>query len=917
MALIPYLQSLGATHLFTLNNEGGDISDDLGDSVDPTRITNAVGSTYTFVTDPVCEGFTHSLDVVEDTGSTTVDGAVFDNRNDINGGNGSGNDSSSFDYVSNNRTLMLWFKQAKIENPTCIYEQGGAVNNFAFMGGALTTFQAADQGQPFLIVQSQSISKPNRPYFLVGVWEHHSEHAGSGNRVLFYMNGVLQGISELTGTDNFPAHSGDIVVGNSSDSLQSFSGTTYDSQTSDKNCNLLGMFNNVSLTAEQCREIFERTTFTDDVIAADTVENQQAALDLLSGNVYDNSNCAIRIFQATDATDYRLFVDNIDFDADDTIQDISIQWMGEGVLTLENTNGTVIKYTSTPVEIETTSGVLSGGGGSIVQVDNVVRYTSNTSISDVIASKLVFDGTTTAMTISGGNIPTFENVSGNSVTARLKSGAALPTTLIETDGSITVIPAGPTITFNDLTSSNVQILDDNDIVFDRQVNIDGSYSIDIPDGSIGTWRYCVNREGYFPVVGTFTPANGIDVAVNSSLAQKLQPDGAVMYSGSSSGVLSVVPEANGSRMNIRVGDGSVGSQVVFDEVEDALQTEEGMSYLMKGGGEVSFANLPTGIFIFMGTNVRLIRDDVGDDNATVNAFVQSTDGIVIDNSNGSILFVTVTDADKVSAHQGAVWIKTDSGNSGTTFPTGTPGKPVDNLADAIQIAKDLALVELKMESTVTLDEDVSGFRISPGGGTQTLILDISGNHQGTVIEEFFVTGQQVGSVLMRDCSLNNLSGIQGTYRNVGFGNNFSVDPSAIRCNMFDCYSIVAGNTKPECDIAGTDGLGMNVRGWSGGFQLNNCTSPNNNVSIDVVSASVKIDSSCTEGDIVVRGVGVPLVDESGPNCSVVSGLITSTLIETAATEGISGFYSDLSNGLSTLNNGIKKASLGIPHNTDI
>ncbi len=424
MALLTYIKGLGATHLFTLDNAGTSTADDEGSSGTPTNIT---GGNYTFTTDPVCEGVTHSLDVVASINPATS-GAIFANKTDIN--------DLPLGYASGTRTLILWCKQGDIQNPTCIYEQGGALNNFAFMGGALTTFQSADSGQPFLIVQSRSLAEANRPYLLTGVWEYHTQHAGSGNRVLFYINGVLQGISELNGTDVFPEHAGDIACGNTLDNLQSYAGTTYESQTTGKNCNYLGMFNNVSLTQAQSREIFERSTFADVTIVADTVANQQTALDLLIGNTYENTNCAIRIIQATDATDYRLFIDNIAFNADANLEDISIQFVGTGILTVENTNGTVIQYTSAPPEVETTA-TTHTGGGSIVVVTNTQRVSADQTITNSTATKLVFDGAGTTYTVSGGDITEFENVSGNAVTVTLIDGATLPT-LTETNGTLTV-----------------------------------------------------------------------------------------------------------------------------------------------------------------------------------------------------------------------------------------------------------------------------------------------------------------------------------------------------------------------------------------------------------------------------------------------------------------------------------------------
>jgi hypothetical protein len=215
------------------------------------------------------------------------------------------------------------------------------------------------------------------------------------------------------------------------------------------------MYNNVSLTAAQCREIFERTTLANVTISADTVVNQQAALDALIGNTYENDNCAIRIIQATDATNYRLFIDNITFNADDNLEDISVQFVGTGVLTIENTNGTEVKYTSSPVEVEQTSGTLVGGG-SIVVIDNTKRVTTDQTVSNSTAIKLVFDGAGTSYTVSGGSISEFENVTGIPVSVSITDNAPLPT-LTETNGSITVIQNINITAPNLLDSTRVQI----------------------------------------------------------------------------------------------------------------------------------------------------------------------------------------------------------------------------------------------------------------------------------------------------------------------------------------------------------------------------------------------------------------------------------------------------------------------------
>ena len=365
MAIVTYLKGLGATHLFTLNNVGTSTSDDLGSSTTPTNIK---GGRYSFQASPVCYGATHSVRTTASTSNNT-DGAILNDRSDIN-------DSNELPYRTGTRTVFFWFKQDAIQNVTAIYEQGGSTNNFAFMGGAQTTFQAADAGEPFLIAVAKDKAIAGRSYFVAGIWEYYTQHSGKGNRVLLYINGVLQEITELNGTQPFPMHGGDICIGNSGDSLRSFAETTLTSQTTAKNCNYLGMYNNISLTEEQCRNIFERMVIPEVVIYPDTVAKQQAELDALSGTTYKDVNCAIEIRQATDATDYTLTLNNITFVQNDNLKDIAVQYVGPNNLTIINTNSNAVEV-SAPDEKDLDGGttILTGGGTINVVTPSILTLT--------------------------------------------------------------------------------------------------------------------------------------------------------------------------------------------------------------------------------------------------------------------------------------------------------------------------------------------------------------------------------------------------------------------------------------------------------------------------------------------------------------------------------------------------------------
>ncbi len=381
MSIIGFLQALPARHLFTLSNEGTVVADDYGDSVDPTRI---IGGAYSFQPNPVCYGVTHCLRSTTST-NEGVDGGQFDNRNDINFANGAGNDSSTSDWATGTKQIMFWARQLELYNATCMYEQGGGVNNLAFMGGPRVTFQAADAGQPFIIVADRILSQKDRAILHGGGWEYLTQHSGAGNRVWKTANGIIQGYDDQGGTAAFPSHSGDIVIGNTSEALKTFNENTLTSETVAQDSNFLVMVNNPPSIGDipigdplpSHREFFERTVLPEVVIAADTVANQQAALDALAGTTYQDVNCAIEIRQATDATDYTLTLNNIQFVQQPILQDIAVKYVGPNTLTLVNINGSNAEIVSTPAELDLDGTTILPGGGTIIVETPVVLTVAN------------------------------------------------------------------------------------------------------------------------------------------------------------------------------------------------------------------------------------------------------------------------------------------------------------------------------------------------------------------------------------------------------------------------------------------------------------------------------------------------------------------------------------------------------------
>ena len=469
--------------------------------------------------------------------------------------------------------------------------------------------------------------------------------------------------------------------------------------------------------------------------------------------------------------------------------------------------------------------------------------TFNTSIDDSIdltdwtlsaGSEINIIGTTGTLTlITGGN-------TGWIINDNTTGGV-----LIREDGLITPI------SIENLSNANVQIINNSGIVATRSVNVNGTFNYSTPIGSVGSWKVVVDRAGYIASVFNIT-ADGLLKSFDGTLIELLQPSGVSMYQGTSSLFCSVVPNPDGSRMNIRIGDGLVSAQNIFDEVELALSSEDGMSYLSNGGGRCEFLTLATGTFLFLKTNVRLIRDLVSDSNATVQAFVQSTDGQVLDNTNGDVTFVTVTKAQQLAEYSGSIWIDTVNGVDSGAYPFGTQASPCKTFANANSINSNFKLDKYNVDTgglDYMIDANVEGVEIT---GTFD-VLDM--NNKSFVNVEFNkisikgIDSDNTKPDLFNGCWIIGNISCRGIFRDCVYSESI-VTTTGDSFVLGYGDSMVAGTGSVVFNNTGN--YDLSIRGWKGGFTLFGMTG--GKMSFGGSESRLTIDSSCSGSpEIVVRG----------------------------------------------------------------
>jgi len=212
---------------------------------------------------------------------------------------------------------------------------------------------------------------------------------------------------------------------------------------------------------------------------------------------------------------------------------------------------------------------------------------------------------------------------------------------------------------------------------------------------------------------------------------------------------------------------------------------------------------------------------------------------------------------QAGAYDGVVAIDVGATQSGTTFPFGTRGQPVNNLADAKTIAEARGLNVFAIMASMTLTtETIDAGYIIRGDNpvTVTITIDPSVNVENAIFENATITGTLDGSNVFRECHILNVNFFNGAIHNCSIQGTITLG-GGITAEIYDSWSGVAGGgvgQTAEIDMGGA-GQDLLMRNYAGGIDLINGTGASS-VSIDMNSGRVIVDPTVTAGNYYVRGV---------------------------------------------------------------
>lgn len=197
-------------------------------------------------------------------------------------------------------------------------------------------------------------------------------------------------------------------------------------------------------------------------------------------------------------------------------------------------------------------------------------------------------------------------------------------------------------------------------------------------------------------------------------------------------------------------------------------------------------------------------------------------------------------------------------DSGTAYPYGTWGQPVNTFEHAKEIALRYGINEILIRNgNGAVTGDMSNYQISSVNNRNSVVLAPSANLDGTTFKNLTIEGYCSGNtVQMSNCKVYDLYDFVGSLENCSI--HGTIQPANLGTfYMFGCRSGIPGEqfSTPIIDCTKAfSGLSVAIRSYTGSLTWRNITTSNFTGSFELDSGKIYIESNCTAGYLSVRGV---------------------------------------------------------------
>lgn len=207
-----------------------------------------------------------------------------------------------------------------------------------------------------------------------------------------------------------------------------------------------------------------------------------------------------------------------------------------------------------------------------------------------------------------------------------------------------------------------------------------------------------------------------------------------------------------------------------------------------------------------------------------------------------------------------IWINEASCMTGTVYPAGTPSSPICNWTDALTLSDMLGIDSFMIVGSTTISSGVDiTNKILRGDHVMKTNVTFEAGCVTDNCEFHWLSAKgtlsDTAPVVFDNCSIGILSNMNGFLSNCAITDEITLggNNQTVIANCFQGY-VNPLNIPPSVNMGAT-GQSLAVRGYTGAFKITNFDDPTQKVVADITTGVVFLDTTVTQGNLVLRGVG--------------------------------------------------------------
>jgi len=287
-------------------------------------------------------------------------------------------------------------------------------------------------------------------------------------------------------------------------------------------------------------------------------------------------------------------------------------------------------------------------------------------------------------------------------------------------------------------------------------------------------------------------------------------------------------------------------------------------------GMVILDNTITAGTIIIGGNGILMHTQTGAEIVNSDGLMNKTgiaSAVVDYDLTGYVTHATFGGIQVKDVYDDAVELDIINGVSGTSFPIGIGGHPVNNIPDAKAILAQYHLSKIRINDDVVIpaSTNLNGITFIAGSTIdRTITIPDTATTRGTKFKDVIITGTLDGKVEIDNCGVEDLYNVLGNLTETAVSGTLSLNDSTGQLITLDACRTGGDGSIPILHI---NGAKLSIVGWTGSLNIESKTG-SSVLGISTQAGSFNVKNTCTTGMIIFAGTGTAIVE--GGTTSIVN-----------------------------------------------